>query len=121
MDIFSLAGIMVTASHNPKQDNGYKVYWNNGSQIIPPHDAGIAACILENLEPWHSHYEVESVFQFPLAVDATEEVAQAYYSSVQRLFGGNATLNQNNSVKVTYTGMISLNLLHHHSILYKVS
>ena len=39
------AGIMGTASHNPKNDNGYKVYWSNGCQIIPPHDAGIAAAI----------------------------------------------------------------------------
>ena len=39
------AGIVVTASHNPPQYNGYKVYWHNGAQIIPPHDAGIAACI----------------------------------------------------------------------------
>jgi phosphoglucomutase len=45
------AGIMVTASHNPAQDNGYKVYWSNGCQIIPPHDEGIATAILENLEP----------------------------------------------------------------------
>lgn len=39
------AGIMVTASHNPKDDNGYKVYWNNGTQIISPHDSGIQASI----------------------------------------------------------------------------
>ncbi|MEL4400828.1 phospho-sugar mutase [Shewanella algae] len=39
------AGIVVTASHNPPQYNGYKVYWGNGAQIIPPHDSGIAACI----------------------------------------------------------------------------
>lgn len=45
-----IAGIMVTASHNPKEDNGYKVYWGNGPQIITPHDKEIQKSIFENLQ-----------------------------------------------------------------------
>ncbi len=36
-------GIVVTASHNPKEYNGYKVYWRDGAQVIPPQDRGIIA------------------------------------------------------------------------------
>src|SRR5690606_16282261 len=35
------SGIVITASHNPKEYNGYKVYWQDGGQIINPHDIGI--------------------------------------------------------------------------------
>jgi len=35
------AGIVITASHNPKEYNGYKVYWNDGGQLVPPNDNGV--------------------------------------------------------------------------------
>ncbi|MGC8741190.1 MAG: phospho-sugar mutase [Candidatus Sumerlaeaceae bacterium] len=35
------AGIVITASHNPKEYNGYKVYWSDGAQVVPPHDRAI--------------------------------------------------------------------------------
>jgi phosphomannomutase len=55
--------VVVTASHNPPEYNGYKVYWENGAQIIPPHDSGIAAAIDEaarNQIPWCEAAEAET-------------------------------------------------------------
>ncbi|WP_114748852.1 phospho-sugar mutase [Pleomorphovibrio marinus] len=41
------SGVMVTASHNPKEYNGYKVYWEDGGQVVPPHDKNIIAEVMK--------------------------------------------------------------------------
>jgi phosphoglucomutase/phosphoglucomutase/phosphopentomutase len=48
----AVVGIMVTASHNPKQDAGYKVYWSDACQIRSPLDTEISNSILQHLTPW---------------------------------------------------------------------
>ncbi|MCH9051025.1 MAG: phospho-sugar mutase [Proteobacteria bacterium] len=40
-------GVMISASHNPPSDNGFKAYWSHGGQILPPHDSGIIECVYE--------------------------------------------------------------------------
>ncbi|QMW65625.1 phospho-sugar mutase [Mumia sp. ZJ1417] len=72
------AGVMVTASHNPPQDNGYKVYLGDGSQIVPPADVDIAEAIaavgpVDSL-PRDEAYEV-----------LTDEVREAYVAAVAAL------------------------------------
>lgn len=50
------AGIVLTASHNPPEYNGYKVYWNDGGQIVPPHDKAIIAEVA-NVQPSQIQFE----------------------------------------------------------------
>ncbi|MXR68370.1 phospho-sugar mutase [Shewanella sp. JBTF-M18] len=76
------AGIVVTASHNPPQYNGYKVYWGNGAQIIPPHDTGIAARIELAANSPVDMLPLETAIESGKLVMLEEDYYQAYRQGV---------------------------------------
>lgn len=96
------AGVMVTASHNPANDNGYKVYHSNGCQIIPPIDREIAASIDQNLAPWPGVWDVTRNFRThaALIVAVKQEITAAYLARVNRLIS-----RPNLPFKFVYTPM----------------
>lgn len=102
------AGVMVTASHNPKSDNGYKVYWHNGSQIIPPHDESIALAIMANLEPWSVYDKPLETLQatFPhLLCDPTDELVKSYIKKARATLCRYPLANAATKLKIAYTAM----------------
>jgi len=76
------AAVMITASHNPPEYNGYKVYWSDGAQVVPPHDTGI----IEEVKKIESQEEVKLVsFDHPLIHEVKEDVDEAYFQALTPL------------------------------------
>jgi len=81
-------GVMISASHNPPTDNGFKAYWNTGGQVLPPHDAGIIACVDACQEIPQLNFDLAvSEGKIVLLTDAGEipSVDQAYIDAVCEL------------------------------------
>ena len=74
-------GIMITASHNPPSDNGFKAYWSNGGQLVPPHDAGVIDQVMAVETIGQVNFET-AVHQGKIIL-CQEEIDAAYVGAVK--------------------------------------
>jgi phosphoglucomutase/phosphomannomutase len=98
-----LAAIMITASHNPPAYNGYKVYWSDGGQVLPPHDKGIIEQVyqIENL----SDIKLADL-QSPFIHWLHDEVDTAYLEAIRPLsLYPKVIKDQGSALKILYTSL----------------
>lgn len=81
-------GIVLTASHNPPEYNGYKVYWEDGGQLVPPHDKAIIS-IINNLDYKDINFSVQNELIYSIGKEIDDVFINAAVS--------NGTLEKNNN------------------------
>ena len=100
-----VAGINVTASHNPPEYNGYKVYWEDGAQITPPHDSGIMGEV-KSISDWNTvktmdKAEAEKAGLFQVI---GKEVDDAYMAELKKqVLHMDAIEAEGKNLKIVYT------------------
>jgi phosphoglucomutase len=112
----AVCGIQITASHNPKADNGYKLYWSNGAQIVPPIDSAVAESIEKNREITQKVFEVldpESCrlrFREQMVADSVSFVADKVKEQYMQMISSDVRrneieMNRKSPIKFAYTAM----------------
>lgn len=94
------AGIVLTASHNPPEYNGYKVYWQDGGQLVPPQDAEIIK-VIEDLK--YSEIKFEANNDLIEYIDT--EVDEAFFKSTVENAGFNTLAQAKANLKIVYTSL----------------
>ncbi|MFP3040423.1 phospho-sugar mutase [Treponema primitia] len=109
-------GIVVTASHNPPQYNGYKAYWNDGAQVIAPHDEGIIREV-NSVKEIKEITRVEAFSQGLLEI-VDKVIDEPYQAMVRsRLFRPALIKTKAHEVKIVYTPLHGTGALHVEAVL----
>jgi len=93
------SGIILTASHNPKEYNGYKAYWDDGAQVLAPHDKGIIDEVNKIISADDIKFEGNSV----LIQSIGEEIDKAYLEKVKTLSIDPEAIRHQKDLKIVYT------------------
>ena len=80
-ELNSSCGLVITASHNPKEYNGYKVYWNDGGQITAPHDKNI----ISEVEKISDFNQINFNYDSKLIKEIDDEIDKKYIDKIQSL------------------------------------
>lgn len=95
------SGIVITASHNPKEYNGYKAYWNDGAQVVPPHDKNIT----QEVNSIRSFAEVNFNADRSRIHTIGPEVEAAYYEEVKKLIPNRSTIEKHKNLPLVYSSL----------------
>jgi len=93
------AGVVCTASHNPKEYNGYKAYWNDGGQLVPPHDKNV----IKEVEAINSVDEVQWNGGEANVTLVGKELDDKYIAMVKGLSVYPEVIAKQNDLKIVYT------------------
>ncbi|MDR3184973.1 MAG: phospho-sugar mutase [Prevotellaceae bacterium] len=93
------SGVVVTASHNPKEYNGYKAYWDDGAQVTSPHDTNIIAEVEKITDP----AMVQFTGQGENIKRIGKEIDEIYLEKILSLALSPEAIQQNNQVRIVYT------------------
>jgi phosphoglucomutase len=94
-------GVMVTASHNPKEYNGYKAYWSDGGQLIPPHDKNV----ITEVEAISDISEVKFTPKPGNIVSLGADADDAYLSYIQSLSISKEAIARQKDLKIVYSSI----------------
>ena len=94
------AGVMITASHNPKEYNGYKVFWDDGAQVTIPHDKNIIDEVNKIEDPSQVKFAPEGA---PGSIIIGKEVDEAFFKAVLSLMVTPESVAHHSDLEIVYT------------------